>query len=562
MDNTKIRSEYDKAKALRKTIETTWNVIERLVMPYRGDFFKEGAGEHAVEWSKRDVYDSTAISAAQSLAATMHSSLTTPSIRWFELAFRDKDLQQNDGLATEWLQKCGQRMYDELVESNFGLEVNECYQDLVGFGTAMVSEEIEEPKWTGLNFMSVPLKNSFFSEDHKQQVYRYYRLLRWTPLQIISKFGKKGTPKHIKDMAEKSPDEEQDVIYCIFERPSLRTAPTFTNLKRRMAPKRRPYGTKYILHKSAEMLGEEGGYYELPVFIPRWRRTNDSMWGNSPAMVALPQILTLNETVKMRQTAAEKAIDPPLLTEDRNFLTDLELGAGDLSVVRKIDGVRPLESAGRFDVASMEVEDSRAMIRQIFYVDQLELKDSPAMTATEVTVRYELMQRLLGPTLDRLQSDFLDPMIKRTFNAMLRGGRFTEMPASLHSADVDLDIEYQGPLSRSQKSDSVANMQRYIQVCGEAAQLSGKPDALDAIDFTQYSFELGDMLSIPAAVMNDKTKVERENKQRDAQRKEAAEAEVGKLQGEAMQANTPPEGAGNEGIEQGAAEQGLRGVVA
>jgi hypothetical protein len=185
------------------------------------------------------------------------------------------------------------------------------------------------------------------------------------------------------------------------------------------------------------------------------------------------------------------------------------------------------------------------------------------MTATEVNVRYEMMQRLLGPTLDRLQSDFFDPMIKRTFNILLRAGQFDQMPRDLKSKNADLDIEYQGPMARSQKSDSVINMQRFVQVCGEAAELSGKPDALDAIDFTEYSFEVGDMLSIPSAVLKDRGDANKEKTNRDIKRQQAVNAELALAQGQAKQANIVEGGNGNPGAiaaGNGAAGPGIGGI--
>ena len=89
--------------------------------------------------------------------------------------------------------------------------------------------------------------------------------------------------------------------------------------------------------------------------------------------------------------------------------------------------------------------------------DQLELNEGPQMTATEVQVRYELMQRLLGPTLGRLQSEFLNPIVERAFYSMLRGNALPPMPEVLQQIGGDLDIEYVGPLARSQKMDEVTS---------------------------------------------------------------------------------------------------------
>ncbi len=65
-------------------------------------------------------------------------------------------------------------------------------------------------------------------------------------------------------------------------------------------------------------------------------------------------------------------------------------------------------------------EQRREAIRQAFFVDQLMLRESPNMTATEVIARNEEKMRLLGPVLGRLQAEMLQPLINRSFNLLAK----------------------------------------------------------------------------------------------------------------------------------------------
>jgi len=533
MDSKEIVKRHGQQVSERKTVEELWNAIERYVTPYRGRFFKEEKSEHSVEWQRQEVFDSTAIQSHQTLAASIHGSLSSPSTRWFDLQYRNKEIRK-DREAMAWLENAMQRVYFELQDSNFNLEVNETYQDLCGFGTSfLILEAVDDSPgadWSGLNFISIPLKEGYFEQDHKGQVMRFYRALEWTPGQIISKFGRTGIPQNILDMDEAGSDQKLDVIMGIYKREGVK-AP-----KDKVVPKLRPYGYKYVLKTTGEMLGDEGGYYEMPVFVPRWRKTSSSKWGNSPASIAMADILTLNRMVEMILKAAEKAIDPPIMVNQRSIMGDLDLNSATLNIVRDVNGIKTMGSEGRFDVATMQLNDYRERIRNYFFVDQLNFPTPQAqpMTATEAQIRYEQMQKLLGPTLGRLQNDLLNPTIQRAFNMLVRENQLGEPPESVVLSGGEIDILYLGPLARAQRIDQVASIERFVSTAGAIAQLN--PDVLDVVDFDAVIQEVGDSLSIPPAMIRDKATIKRERAARADNQARANEAALAEQEGNANKA--------------------------
>ena len=340
----------------------------------------------------------------------------------------------------------------------------------------------------------MPIRECFFEVDAKDRPIRFYRRLEWTPTQILDKFGE-ACPDEIRQKAESAQDidSRHDVIFCVYKREKGKAW-----AGQQLAPKQREYGFKYMLLDSATQLGDEGGYYEMPAFLPRWRKTSGSVWGFSPAMTALSDILTLNQLVELILKATAKVIDPVIFANERDILADLDMEGGTLNVVRDINGFRPFESAARFDVSQLQRESLTNSIRRQFYIDQLELKESPAMTATEVQVRYEMMQRLLGPTLGRLQADFLDPCVVRTFNILWRGGQLPEPPEVVAQAASggQLDIDYLGPMPRAQKMEQVAGFERLVQFALMAAQAS--PEILQGIKWDDMLREAGQLLGVPS----------------------------------------------------------------
>lgn len=538
MDNTTIVQRFTALESERKgSVEQLWDLIERFILPFRGDFYTTLDEEANVDWHRRDVYDSTAVFAVQSLSATLQGNLTSPATRWFGLKFRQAELNERDEVK-EWTEECTKRLFEAFQDSNFNIEMAESYTDLCGFGTTVLTEEVmDDLEWDGLNFQAIPIREIFFEEDHKKQIRKLYRRLQLTPVQIISQFGEENVPSDIKEKAEKpeGATHRETVIFAVYDRPENKDADVFKVL----APKARPFGFKYILKRTAETLGEEGGYYEMPAFVGRWRKVAGSRWGHSPSAVALGDILTLNQLVEATLEAAAKAVDPATLAEQAAIIGDLDLDRGALTVVNDINGIRTHESGTRFDVSNLTKENLQESIRKAFYQDQLELKESPAMTATEVNVRYEMIQRLMGPTLGRIVNDILDPLIQRTFRIMYRAGQLPELPPDIEVGE--LDIEYTGPLPRAQKMETAQAIQQWMMGIAEKAELF--PAAMDLVDVDEAERQIAMLLGVPGKAMRSEEDIAQLREQRAAQEQQAAEAqsmmaggEAAKSMGEGMQA--------------------------
>jgi hypothetical protein len=481
------------------------------------------------------VYDSTAVMGAQSLAAHLHSALTSSSVKWFDMRFREAELN-DDQEALEWLEACTNIIYSELNDSNFNIQIGETYQDLVDFGTSMIMEEAEATKkgeeWAGLNFSSVPLKQAFFEEDAQGGVLNFYRKFEMTPLQIVDKFGDK-VPNSIKEMlAEGSTQKntKQGICFCIFRRPKKEGV----DLTKPVSPMQRPYGFKYILLNGCEQLGDEGGYYEMPAFVPRWRTTSQSAWGNSPSMLALADTMTLNRLIEMMIAAGEKVIDPPTITTERGLISDLDLNAGGLTIVKALNELAPFESAARFDISYTEIERYRGNIREYYMLDQLMLPrmEGTPVTATEINARVAQLERLIGPTLGRLQKDLLDPIVKRTFNILYRAKRLPEPPASVIEFAKNLDVEYVGPLARTQQAHQVIAFDRWVMQLQTVAQTY--PDVLDVPDWDAAIKEVGALQGVPAKWVRSQTQIDEVRAQRAKANAEAHAAEVAKTEGQAL----------------------------
>ena len=530
MEGLTIKKRFNSLVEDRKILDDTFQVIEKMVVPFRGEFFKPMTNEAEVDWRKREIFDSTAILANQQLAASLQSNLTNPSSGWFSLGFRGDKLE-GDQEAKEWLEACEDIIYQDLQDSNFNLESNEFYLDLTSYGTSILIEEVaNEIEWEGIEFTAAPLVDIYFEEDRNGQIKRMYRRINWLPLQIMDKFGADKVPEWVKEADIAASNTKIEMVYCIYFRESKKDA----NVSKKLAPKERPFGSKYIFHKDGSEIGEEGGKYEMPAFAARWRKVSGSRWGHSPAFVCLSDILTLNALTEETLEALGKVVDPSTIVTERGLLSDLDLGRGGLTVARSKDDIWAYESRARFDVGELKIDRLQNAVRSAFFIDQLEVQSNDSDTAFEFGKRYEMMQRLLGPSLGRIISDYLDPMIQRTFNIEARAGRLPEPPQSVQDAEAEYDIRYIGPLPRAQRMQVVDSINQYLG--GMAARAEIFPDALDIPDIDAMEREIAELSGVPAKLLNNQKDIDDVREARAEQAQAAAEAQLAEQEGKGMKA--------------------------
>jgi hypothetical protein len=197
-----------------------------------------------------------------------------------------------------------------------------------------------------------------------------------------------------------------------------------------------------------------------------------------------------------------------------------------------------LSPESNFSIAVDDLERDQMFIRQVFFNDDLFLKDSPQMTATEVMERTERLIKLLGGTFGRLVATLLDPTIQRTFNILWRAGELPPMPKSVEeeaqNADDVLDINYTGALARSQKQEEVIAAERFLQ--GLMMQAEIKPEVLDLFNFDKYNRGQADKGGVPADYLMSDKDVKATRDRRAQQQEQAQQAQLAQETGAGMQA--------------------------
>ena len=547
-----IRKRLDKLEADRGTWESHWQEILDYVMPRKAEItFLRSRGEKRTEV----LFDSTAITANNLLAASLQGTLTSPSLPWFSLKLRDDDANKVRDIQI-WLEDTARRMYAVFNESNFNTEVHEMYLDLCSVGTSaiFVEEANEGFIQGGLHFNTLHIAEYFIQENSTGRVDTLYRKYKMTARQAVQEFGEDNVGTKIKEALKAKPDTQFNFIHAVEPTADYERATGKAKTKL-------PFHSCHVCFED-KMVVRTGGYNEFPYLVPRWSKATGEIFGRSPSYNALPDIKTLNKAVEIGLKAWAKAIDPPLLVTDDGVIGRVRMTPAGITVVRSDTAIKPLQIGSNWQITDLKENQLRTAIRQAYYSDQLQLQEGPQMTATEVQVRYELMQRLLGPTLGRFQTEFLNPLIERVFGIMMRADALMPRPEAM--SGMNMDIEYVGPLARSQRMEEAIAVERLYQLAMQVVQVD--PTVMDVINHEQAIRMRATLLGVPKTVLRGEDEVAEIREQRAAAQQQAQEqamaqqqADTALSQGKAMTEMSKPET--KEGMEEAMAQAEQQGLV-
>ncbi|HEY4161987.1 MAG TPA: portal protein [Dongiaceae bacterium] len=500
----------------RATLESQWQEIAELVQPLRGDFtLQRNPGEKRTQ----KLFDGTAALAVENLAAGLWGMITNSANDWFALRSRLDESDENDETRI-WLDEVTRRMRDAFGANGqrFYSRVMELYADLVTFGTGIFY--VEENRENGeVHYSCRHLAECFIAENDREEVDTVYRRFQFSARQAHQKWGEKCSPA-VQRALEKEPERRFPFLHAVMPRAD---ASAMGAAPRGRIAKSMPFASYYIDIEGRVLL-DEGGYMEFPYQVPRWSTASRGTYGDSPAMLALPDIKMLNAMSKTTIVAAQKAVDPPLLAVDESAVRGIRTHPGGIIYGGLDENGRrryePLHTAGNVNLGLDLEEQRRKAVREAFFYSLLQMVEQPNQTATEVLARQEEKLRLIGPHLGRIQSEFLDPLIRRQFGIMSRAGMLPKPSKQLAKAGIKID--YVSPLARAQKAGEGAAITRALEALAPLGAV--RPTVYDNLDSDAIGRTIMRSFGVPTALLVDQQNVE-------AQRKSSGGGMANMLQG-------------------------------
>lgn len=491
----------------RAVVEDVWRDCYRYSYPLLGVGFEhlgmgagvspESTGASTARAKTADRLDGTATDAVRVLASALVSGLTPASLRWIEWDAGGEETDEE----RRWLDMAATVQWENIHASNYDSVAVELMTDLSISGCCVAF--CDEAPNGGYKFEQWPLANTWFAASVPGGVVdTVFNEVAFTAEQAAAEYGEHMVSDKIRACLKDKPDETFTFIRAIYPRRDARG-----NLARNL-----PVASVHV-EKDAKRIVRESGYHELPVAVPRWRTLPGTALAFGPMFEALPDVKTLNEVIKLELGNMDLAVAGMWGAVDDGVLNPrtVTIGARKIIVMAEKDNMWPLQPATDFQVAFLKADMLQAAIRKILMADQLTPPEKgPAMTATEIMVRVELIRQLLGPVYGRLQTEFLRWLANRTFGLALRAGVLGQPPRSLMGKV--LSLRYRNPISRAQRQVDVAAMDRFESTLGAEAEI--QPGVLDHYDWDEAARERAELLGVPAKLIRDRRVVEQLRAQR------------------------------------------------
>ncbi|MBU0593354.1 MAG: phage head-tail adapter protein [Gammaproteobacteria bacterium] len=496
----KIKQRWDSLKSERSSWDSHWREISDNVLPRSGRFFADDRNKGGRRHN--NIYDSTGTRALRVLAAGMMSGMTSPARPWFRLATADQELMKYAPVKM-WLNDVTNLMHSVFQRSNTYRALHSMYEELGAFGTAA---SIVIPDFDNI-IHHYPLTTGEYciATDYKGDVTTLYREFQKTVHEVVGEFGIDKVSPAVKNMYDQGNLDQWITIIHAIEPRTDRDPGKKDNLN--MAWK----SIYFEVGADPEKYLRESGFKRFPALCPRWSTAGGDIYGNSPGMEALGDIKQLQHEQLRKAQGIDFKTKPPLQAPTSMKNRDVEMLPGGISFVDMAGPNAGIKTAFEVNIdlnhLLMDIQDVRDRIKGSFYADlflMLANQTDARMTATEVAERHEEKLLMLGPVLERLQNELLDPLIEMTFDQIMDAGIVPPPPEELRGHEIN--VELVSMLAQAQRAVGTNSIDRFVGNLGAVAQF--KPEVLDNFDADKWASIYSDSLGLDPNIMVPADKVE------------------------------------------------------
>jgi hypothetical protein len=473
----------------------------------------------------------------------MMSGVTSPARPWFRLTVNDQELAEFKPVET-WLYQVTQIMTGSFLRSNLYNSLPIMYGDMGGFGTAAML--IEEDMDDVIRTYPFPIGSYMIANNDKLRVDVFFRDFRYTVRQLVAKFGRvteSGAPdwsvfsSTVKNYWDRG-NYEAWIDVCHVIQPNVMYDP------RKISSKYKKYSSCYYergyqgggttgnyMNNEGDKFLREAGYDMFPVVAPRWEVAGEDVYGTDcPGMTALGDVKQLQTEQKRKAQAIEKMVNPPMTGPTSLKNARASILPGDITFTDEREGQKGFRPAHEIDPRIRElmedIQDVRNNIRRAFFEDlflMLAQSDRREITAREIDERHEEKLLALGPVLEQLNQDALDPIIDLSFAFHLKQGRIPQPPKELEG--MELKVEYVSAMAQAQKLVGIGGLERFAGFAANMVKASGDPTVADKVNWDQLIDEHGISVGVPPTVVysDEEVAAKREQRAKAAQAQQMAE---------------------------------------
>jgi len=493
----KLLTRWGQLRSERATWWSHWQEITTYLLPRNGRYFQQDRNKG--HRRHNSIYDNTGTRALRTLGAGMMAGATSPARPWFRLGTADPELNSYAPVKL-WLADVTERMQLVFQKSNTYRTLHGIYEELGAFGTA--GSIILPDDKNAIHHYPVTVGEYAIATDYQGRVNTLYREFQKTIGEVVREFGYNKCSTSVKNLYDRgSLDQWVTLVHAIEPRDDRER-----DYKKKDNMNMKYKSCYFEQGGDGEQVLRESGFRDFPAIIPRWGIAGGDVYGNSPGMEALGDVKQLQHEQLRKAQGIDYQTKPPLQVPSYMKNRDVDSLPGGVTFIDGQQG--KIETAFNVNLnlnhLLQDIQDVRGRINSSFYADlflMLANATDTRMTATEVAERHEEKLLMLGPVLERLHNELLDPLIDNTFNRMVEAGLVPPAPEELQG--TELNVEFVSMLAQAQRAIGTNSVDRYTNSMGMIAQM--KPDVLDKFDSDKWANAYGEMLGIdPELIVPDK----------------------------------------------------------
>lgn len=465
----------------RRSWESLWDITYRYIAPERAAIFTTSQRETA-DSIQSDVFDSTAIEAAEKLVNLLISGMIPPWSKWFRLEPNTTLDEQTREQMIEPLQDIAALVLQTLAASNFYQEAQPMLLDRVVGGTGGLSMKIHNGQ---IAFRCIPLSELAVSEDSLGRVSHVARRSTIDVASLRRLYEDKLPLFFRKELDEKKPFDKED----IYEVSTLQADGQWEY--------------KLVLKRPTPEVELETDTTPVSrLVVTRWSKVPGHAYGRGPGLRALSDVRALNKIKELTlQNAAlavggawtvvsDGVINPQtLILEPGVRIPVASNNPNDPSVL-------PLPSFADFDVANFSMEDLRNSIKAAFMADQFQTLGRTPLSATEVAERTRVIASDMGASLSRMQTEFLVPVLKFVLHYLRQRG---DAPDFVDIQGRFTDVQFVSRLAQAQWSEDFNNLVELLSIAGSIGEID--PRAALVMDGEAAVRHLAQLKGTPANLL-------------------------------------------------------------
>lgn len=538
-----IMNRWGVLKNERSSWFTHYSEITNYLLPRNGRYFvsdrNRGQRRHNA------IYDNTGSMALNTLAAGMMSGMTSPARPWLAFAVQDKQLQASPAVK-QWLQDVTDIVLGIFRKGNVYNTLHQMYTELGAFGTcaAIMLDDFNDV----MRLYPLTAGEYCIAQDWTGEVVTLYREFQKTVGETVIEFGRENcSPGLLQQFDRGDLDTWVTILQAIEPRedrdPTKRDA---INM---------PWASVYWeIGGSPDKPLRESGYEKFPALVARWNLAGGDIYGNSPGMMVLGDVKQLQQEQLRKSQAIDYMTKPPLAmpTSMKNREVDGMPGGITFFDTPGSNGTRNLFQV-QLDLNHLlaDIQQVQSRINQGMFADLFLMvsgSTNPNMTATEVAARQEEKMLMLGPVLERMDNELLNPLVSSTYNRALKAGLLPPAPPELHGHP--LQVEYISVLAQAQRAIGTNSVDRFVaQMMTVIAP--AKPEVLDNFNTDEWAASYSAMLNVDPSLITDPKQVAAVRAQRAQAQAAAQKAQMGNLQADSAQklANAPTQGGGSNALQ-------------